>query len=229
MKRIIASFIISLCISSSFAQFISTEKLLLQKDSLYGGTSWKKIATQIKSNLPINEEKDVVYTKIVDLPNTDSDKIFDILRYWVIDNFSGSNSIIKVMDKDIGRIVIEDYIDKIVRKGEFALSDDVSLKPLIRIDIQDNKVRIMCTNSVYYVHQITYAGFTPISNDYQYKITKCYPMVKTSEREIGAFYITDNKSACKAFSLIHISSLLYLNEIEKVLTKDTCLSNKNSW
>lgn len=229
MKRLFVSFIFSLFITSSFAQFISTEKLVAEKNSLYGDLSWKKIAMQIKSDIPLNDENNVEYTKIIDVPNLTKDKIFDILRLWALENFSGSNCAIKVMDKEVGRIVIEDYIDKIVKKGEFTLSDDVSLRPLIRIDIRDNKVRITCTNSVYYVHQITYVGFTPISNDYQYKITKCYPMVKDSERERGAFHITDNKSSYKAFSLIHISSLLYLNEIEKVLTKDSYLSNDNSW
>lgn len=229
MKRLLTSFVFILFITLSYAQFFSTENLLAKKNSLYGDTSWKKIAMQIKNDIPINDENDVVYTKIVDLPDMTKDNIFDFLKLWTIENFSGHNSTIKVMDKEIGRIVIEDYVDKIVKKGEFVLSDDVSLKPLIRIDIKDNKVRITCTNSVYYVHNITYTGFlipSPVANDYQHKISQCYPLVKESK---GAYRDTDRKSACKALTMVHISSLQYLSEIEKVLTKDAGLSNDNSW
>ena len=228
MKRFLISFSLFILAVSAYSQLLTSEKLLNYKNSQYGDTKWKQLALQIKDEIPLNEEKDLVYISFVNVPGATAEDIFSTLKLWAVEKFSCSECAIKVMDKELRCIIIQDYIDKIIKKGETGLSDDVSLKPIIRIDIKDGKVRITCTNSTYYVREITYADiFTPVQNDLQPKISQCYPLVKESDSDRS--YITDKKTNCKALVLTHLSSLLYTKEIEDVLTNKVNSSNKEEW
>lgn len=228
MKRFFISFLTFFFAISSYSQLFTTGELVNNKYRLYGDVKWKQLAFQIKEEIPLNEEKDLVYTSVVNIPGATAEEIFNKLKVWVVEIFSCPECAIKVMDKELGCIIIQDYIEKIIQKGETAISDDVTLKPLIRIDIKNERVRITCTHSVYYVRQIYYPSiFAPAQNDIQPKISQCYPLVKESESDKS--YVTDKKANCKALVLTHLSSLLYLKEIENVLTNKSNSSNEDDW
>ena len=224
MKRIIFMLICLLAMCSSYAQIITSQELENIKLQEYGKTKWQKIAQSIVPELNIDKDHYVVYSRVVNVEDKKKD-YFNLLKLFVAERFSTPNCEIKVIDKDMGIIIVQGYIENVVKKGEFAISDDLTLKPIIRLDFKSGKIRITCSNIYYYVHEIEYSTFlTESHNNKQVNIYQSYPLMKEGYNN----YVASKAAVCKALVMQHIASQKILDYFENLIKEGTYTVD-NDW
>ena len=213
MKKILLTIIGLLTMCYSYAQLITAQELEAVKQEVYGKEKWQKVAQSIVPELNIDQEHYVVYSRVVTVDDKKTD-YFNLLKLFVSERYSIPNCEIKVVDKEMGRIIVQGYIENVVRKGEFAISDDLTLKPIIRLDFKSGKIRITCSNIYYYVHEIEYSTFLTESHNYkQVNIYQSYPLMKEGYND----YVASKAAVCKALVMQHLASLKTLDYFENLI------------
>lgn len=208
----------------SYAQLITTEELIAIETQQYGktksGRQWNKVAKLIKPEVTVDKDNYLVYSRIVSLDDPKKD-YFELVKLFVSDKFSGPNCDIKVVDKEMGSIIVEGFIGGVITPGEFAWDFNISLKPIIKIDFKKDRVRITCSNLYYYLTKGTHFGpFRSIHEDKQCYIIKNFPYEENYNAHDESL-ISSSWCCSKAFVLQHIASQKILDYFEELIKVGT--------
>lgn len=81
-------------------------------------------------------------------------QLYVLLNYWFTATFNDANSVIKLNDKELGTIIAQGYVANIAQHAGGSNAYNVSIKPIIKCDIKDGKVRVTYTVPFYSVTKI---------------------------------------------------------------------------
>lgn len=84
------------------------------------------------------------YQRVVEIPETSKDKIYEGSRQWFAKNFNDSNSVIKYEDAKTGSIIGKGSMKYACLGGVLACygAQDDTLEFTVRVDAKDNKARV---------------------------------------------------------------------------------------
>ncbi len=204
------------------AQLIKDFEIEALKYLTFGDQKWKKIAENIYPNIKLDDNNAINYMKIIELPNKSKDEIFENIKIWVTSIFTGSECDIRMVDKEAGCIIAQAAERKLVENtsgwdNEYI----VSLKPVLKIDVKDEKARVTFTVSSYYIHRERITGgifSSNIHNEEVWGVVNCYPFNKYDHEH--------PKTSAMALVATHLCAIRYMEIVEAALKKQN-ISNDN--
>lgn len=213
MKRILALIVViwATTVSYSQIQHINATAINNRKMQLFGNKKWKSIAAEIKKYITL-EGNAVKYVKVIEMPDKPKEQLFEITKNWADKNFNTPEYIVRSIDNEDCSVTVQGIINGVADHSGFLNTYEVSLKPMVTIQVKDGKARIIFIMSQYNVRIKEYGG--PYGSD-SYKneiwnIGKCFPF-------ISSMYDGHPAASAKALVMTHICATMYMEEIEQGL------------
>ncbi len=108
------------------------------------GDKWVDAARNIASGLTLDKNESLTYQEVIQAPGKTKQQLYVALNYWVTATFKDKQAI-TLNDKDAGCIIVSSSIDGIADHTGTVNRYVVSITPIIRLDIKDEKVRVTYT------------------------------------------------------------------------------------
>lgn len=207
------------------AQVMRTEELEKYAMERYGD-KWTEAAENLASQLKLDKNNSLTYEQIIDCGNLTKDKLYVILNYWFTASFNDANSVIKLNDKELGIIIAEGFVSDIASHVGGVNAYNVNIRPVIKIDIKDKKIRVTYTVQYYDVEKAagggilgSFGGGVPIRKNEKWGLETCYPFAEKDEHKA-------KKTSSKALVMAHAYSNVIMDKIEEVV-KNGLVGNEN--
>ena len=227
MKKIFVSIVLAcFAVLSASAQMMRAEELEKYAKEKYGD-KWAEAAENIKAQVSLDKNNALTYTQVIPCPGKTAAQLYVILNYWYTATFNDANSVIKLNDKDLGCIIGEGYLNDLAGHLGGANAYDVSIHPIIKTDIKDEKIRVTYTVPAYSVVVLQGGGImgvlagTPATRSNEtWAIDKCFPFVAKDGHK---------KTSAKAFVMTHAYSNVMMDKIEEAVKNGVSGNEGDNW
>lgn len=226
MKKLclsLCAIIFALCAN---AQIMRVEELETYAKEKYGD-KWVDAATNLANSLSLDKNNSLTYTQVVNCPGKTKDQLYVILNYWFTASFNDANSVIQLNDKEAGCIIGQGYMQGIAHHTGGLSAYNVDIKPVIKVDIKDEKVRITYTIQAYTVSKIAGGGFMgglsktgPIEVHETWTLENCFPFAEKDKHK---------KTSCKALIMAHAYSNVLMDKIEEAVKNGLSGNESEDW
>ncbi len=220
LMSILLAFAFTVCAN---AQIMRAEELEKYAKEKYGD-KWVDAAENLASNLELDKNNGITYVQVIPCPGKTKDDLYVLLNYWFTTTFNDANSVIKLNDKELGTIIAQGFVGDIASHAGGTNAYDVSIRPVIKVDIKDEKIRVTYTVPFYSVVVAQGGGWIgalggniPTRSDENWTIDSCYPFVKKDKHK---------KTSCKALVMSHAYSNVIMDKIEEAV-KNGLIGNEN--
>ncbi len=160
MKKLLLGALLLLS-TLSFSQSKNVDKM--SKDEML---------SEMNGNYNLDENNNVTITQTIDIPNVTKDELYvKVLTYFTY-NYKDGESVIQVQDKENG-LIIGKGIYKNSHVGVDLLLKEISTWHIIRVDIKDNKIRVIVTLTQY---DLKMSGGSTLPTYYSYTIGSTFPI-----------------------------------------------------
>lgn len=205
-------------------QIVDADGLNARKTQMFGSKSWKSIATEIATHLSLDDRKAINYVKVIDLPNNTESQLFEKAKRWANNTFNTSECMVRSIDDSNHSIIVQGYVNNAVEHIGGSNIYYINLRPIVRIQVKNEKARVTFTMPAYNVHKEEKSGslFRPNSHSEEiWDISKCYPFDRYSDlHEI---------TSAKALVMTHLCATRYMEIIEGVLRSQLLPNDNNDW
>lgn len=226
MKNIFMSIMLCLLSVGVSAQVMRTEELEMYAKEKYGD-KWNDAAATLGEQLKLDKNNSLSYVQVVDCENSTKEQLYVTLNYWFTATFNDANSVIQLNDKDSGVIIAKGYVSDIAGHMGGANAYNVSIHPIIKVDIKDEKIRITYTIPYYDVEKSVGGGImggiggTPgaLSQE-KWTIEDCYPFASKDRHK---------KTSSKALVMAHAYSNVIMDKIEEAVKNGLVGNENDNW
>ena len=158
MKKFISMMALVFCAMSINAQILRTEELEEYAKENYG-EKWVDAAENLGGQLKLDKNNPLTFVQVIEAPGKTKDQLYVLLNYWFSATFKDANSVIQLNDKDLGSIIAQGYMEGIASHAGGMNSYVVNIKPVIKCDLKDNKIRVTYTVPFYSVVRFVGGGW----------------------------------------------------------------------
>lgn len=225
MKKLLLVFSLFLVAVCSSAQVMRSEELEKYAKEKYGD-KWTEAAANLAKQLVLDKNKSLTYQQVIDCGNATKEQLYVILNYWFASTFNDANSVIKLNDKESGTIIGVGYVSDIAEHTGGMNSYKVSIRPIIKVDIKDKKVRVTYTIQYYEVEMkvgggilMAMGGSKATDSEEKWGLETCYPFVEKDEHKA-------KRTSSKALVMAHAYSNVIMDKIEEAV-KNGLVGNEN--
>lgn len=233
--------------TESFAQVMKAADLEKYAKNKYGD-KWTEAAQNLVQNLSLDKNGSLTFQEVVPAPGKTKAQLYVALNYWVTATFKDKQAI-TLNDKDAGCIILSSTIDGIADHTGTVNRYIVSITPIIRLDIKDEKVRVTYTVQNYDILNAQDAGWLGgffdnsdskrdrdnISGDgkrmkddktdrrlydEQWEIGKHYPFVEKDVRK---------RTCSKALVMTHAYSNAILDKVNEAIRSGVAGDDGDDW
>ena len=174
--------------------------------------------------MTLDKNNAITYTQVIPAEGKTKEQLYVLLNYWFAATFNDANSVIKLNDKKLGTIIAQGFVESIAEHSGGINSYNVNLRPIIKCDIKDNKVRVTYTIPFYSVNVSVGGGWlgslTPTRSDQNWTLDKCYPFAKKDSHK---------KTSCKALVMAHAYSNVVMDKIEECIKNGLSGNENDNW
>lgn len=153
MKRIALLAILLVSLLEARSQIVTSEDFSNYngKELIVDGNEidYVESALHIKELYGLDKNNAITRTTIVEAPGKTKNQIYIDVNTWFIHTFNSGKSVIQLNEKEAGVVVGKGYIENVAQHVSFASSADIHAWVIIRVDIKDNKFRVMTTVQEY--------------------------------------------------------------------------------
>ena len=224
-KVLLLVFAFTTCLLAN-AQILRAEELEEYAKEKYGD-KWVDAAENLSSTLSLDKNNGLTYVQVIQAPGRTKDELYVLLNYWFTSTFNDANSVIKLNDKELGTIIAQGYVSSIAQHIGGMSTYDVSVKPVIKCDIKDEKVRITYTVPFFVVVKAMGGGWVgavggsvPTRYDENWTLDKCFPFAKKDKHK---------KTSCKALIMAHAYSNVVMDKIEECMKNGMIGNEDDNW
>jgi hypothetical protein len=170
----------------------------------------------IEGTYSIDENNTITYVKVIELDSLSKDEIYKQAKSYFIYNYHDAKSVLQEDNSEDGRLIGKGIFSSVYNGTVFLVSVSFDVSHILRIDIKENKARLVLTLLMYNTTWSSTDG-----TDYNdYNITETYPfnekaMFKTLFGK--AFYATHNYAQAK---LIEVEKALRYGNTSQSIEKD---------
>lgn len=152
MKKFVLILAIFSSMVSASAQLMRAEELEAYAEKLYG-KKWVDIAANLKSDatLTLDKNNSLTFIQVIEAPGRSVSQLYTTLNYWFTATFNDANSTIKLNDKETGCIIAQGSVEGVAEHTGGSNKYNVSIRPIIRVDIKNGKCRVTYTLQAYNV------------------------------------------------------------------------------
>ena len=229
MKKILFLLFAFITISASMnAQIIRTDDLEKYAKEKYG-EKWVDAATNLGSKLTLDKNHALTCIQVIPAEGKTKDQLYVLLNYWFVATFNDANSVIKLNDKELGTIIAQGYVADIAQHMGGTCTYNVSIKPVIKCDIKNGKVRVTYSIPFYTVNRIIGDGWLsalggsptpPTHSNEKWVLDKCYPFAKKDSHK---------KTSCKALVMAYAYSNVIMDKIEECVKNGLSGNENDDW
>lgn len=164
----------------------------------------KEKLEKIKDQYSFDDNNNLLYVKVIDDLNLNKDELFNRALSYFTYNYTSASDVINIKDKEAGTIVGKGYFKTFYCTTQMlVIGTDFSAYHILRVDIKNNKIRVILTVSEYDVR--TSGGNVPDINN-KIDIYNTAPFNKKGVQK---------KLFTNAFLALHRRCLLTLYSFEK--------------
>ena len=243
MKRIVllSSIFILSGAMGAYAQIMKAADLEKYAMERYGD-KWIDAAANLASGLNLDKNESLTYQEVIDAPGKTKAQLYVALNYWATATFKDKHAI-TLNDKDAGCIIISSTIDNIVEHTGTLNKYSVSITPIIRLDIKDNKIRATYTVQNYDILADVSGGWVTMgladdrrtfgdskrkkddkTNEYlydqQWEIAHHFPFVAKDAQK---------RTCAKALVMTHAYSNAVIDKIEEAVKNGIVGNDDDDW
>lgn len=241
MKRILtlvaAAF---LAVWSVNAQVMKSADLEKYAKERYGD-KWVDAAMNIAAGLTLDKNESLTYQEVVPAPGKTRQQLYVALNYWVTSTFRDKQAI-TLNDKEAGCIIVTSTIADIVSHMGTLNKYSVSITPVIRFDIKDEKIRVTYTVQNYDILRDISGGWLSIpdkeektlGDSKRKKDDKTNAMLYDEQWEIAHHYPFVEKDAqkrtcAKALVMTHAYSNAIIDKLEEAIQNGIVGNEDDDW
>ena len=234
MKKMILMGVMVLTSLSVNAQLMRAEELESYAEKQYG-KKWIDVAANLKqeSTIILDKNNSLTYIQVVEAPGRSTEQLYKTLNYWFTATFNDKNSTIKLNDKEGGCIIAQGSVEGIATHSGGNNKYDVSIRPIIRVDIKDGKCRVTYSIQSYTVIKTKGGGLIGQFNkalgagNAEQEQIETWPLDQTYPfAEKDAFGA--KKTSSKAIVMTYCYSQVVLDKIESAI-KDGMTNEDSDW
>lgn len=243
MRKIITTALavtFAMCVSTLQAQVIKTADLEKYAKERYGD-KWLDAAANLRQGLTLDKNESLTYQQVIEAKGKTKNQLYITLNYWATATFKDNNAI-TLNDKDAGCIIISSTIKDIAEHTGTLNKYAVSITPVIRIDIKDERIRVTYTVQNYDVMADVSGGWlSPVESDRstfgdskrkaddktnanlydeQWEIAHHYPFVEKDAQK---------RTCAKALVMTHAYSNAIIDKLEEVLRNGLVGNDDDDW
>lgn len=123
------------------AQIMRVDELEKYAKEKYGD-KWTEAAANISKSIELDKNNAMTFVQVISCDGQSAEQLYVNLNYWFTATFNDANSVIKLNDKESGVIIASGYMADIAGHAGGTNSYNVSIKPVIRVDIKEGKIRV---------------------------------------------------------------------------------------
>ena len=205
------------------------------------GDKWVDAAKNLSENVVLDKNESITYQQIIEAPGKKKEQLYIALNYWATATFRDKQAI-TLNDKESGCIIITSTINNIAEHIGTINRYSVSITPIIRIDIKDERVRVTYTVQTYDVlADISGGWISPIESDKktygdskrkkddktnanlydeQWEIARHYPFVPKDLQK---------RTCAKALVMTHAYSNAVLDKVEEAIKHGLVGNDDDDW
>lgn len=205
------------------AQFMRSEELEAYAKEKYGD-SWVEAAANLGKELILDKNHSLTYSQVIDCGDKTKEQLYILLNYWVSTSFNDANSVIQLNDKESGTIICQGYVSGIAANVGGINTYVVNIKPVIKIDIKDKKIRITYSVQCYDIER---SNGALVMNKYGNPVTfqkwpleQCYPFASKDRHK---------KTSSKALIMTHAYSNVIMDKIEEAVKNGLVGNETEDW
>ena len=132
------------------AQLLRAEELEKYAKEKYG-EKWVDAASNLGAQVTLDKNNAITYVHVIEAPGKTKDNLYVLLNYWFTATFNDANAVIKLNDKALGTIIAQGHVADIAQHAGGTSAYNVSISPVIKCDIKDERVRVTYTVPYYKV------------------------------------------------------------------------------
>lgn len=225
-KFLLMLMLLSVGVLSASAQILRAEELENYAKERYG-EKWVDAATNLSSQLSLDKNNAITYTQVIECPGKTKNQLYVLLNYWFTATFNDANSVIQLKDKELGTIIAQGCVAGIAQHVGGSNSYNVSIKPVIKCDIKEEKVRVTYTVPYYSVVKVigggwvgALSGSSTVRSDESWSLDQCFPFVAKDAHK---------KTSSKALIMAHAFSNVVMDKIEECVKNGLSGNEGDNW
>lgn len=227
-------------IMSVHAQIMKTADLEKYAKQRYGD-KWVDAAANIAKGITLDKNESITFQQVIEAPGKTKEQLYVALNYWATATFKDHNAI-TLNDKEAGCIIISSTIKDIAEHTGTINRYAVSITPVIRIDIKNDRIRVTYTVQNYDIlSDISGGWLTAVladertvgdskrkaddkTNGYlydkQWEIARHYPFVQNDSQK---------RTCAKALVMTHAYSNAVIDKIEEAVKNGIVGNEDEDW
>ena len=184
------------------------------------GDKWIDAAKNLASDLTLDKNESLTYQQVIEAPGKTKQQLYLTLNYWATATFKDKQAI-TLNDKDAGSIIITSTIPNIAQHTGTLNKYSVSITPVIRIDIKEEKVRVTFTVQSYDIlADISGGWISLVDSDEQWEIAHHYPFVEKDSKK---------RTCAKALVMTHAYSNAIMDKAEEAVKNGIVGNEDDDW
>ena len=205
------------------------------------GDKWLDAAKNLAVDLTLDKNESLTYQQVIEAPGKTKQQLYVALNYWAIATFQDKQAI-TLNDKDAGCIIISSTIPNIVEHTGTVNSYSVSITPVIRLDIKDERIRVTYTVQNYDILTDVSGGWLSLNEpnnktygdskrkkedktnanlyDEQWEIARHYPFVEKDAQK---------RTCAKALVMTHAYSNAIIDKVEEAIKNGIVGNEDDDW
>lgn len=224
------AFLIGCCAANS--QILRTQELEKYAMERYG-EKWVDAADSLGKVCGLNKNKALTFVQAINAEGKNKHELYIALNHWYTMTFNDANAVIKLNGKDLGVIIGEGYLSDIAGHAGGMNTYFVSIRPVIKSEIKDGKVRITYSVPYYQVKKIAGGIVGMIAKSISYGldnaetqinenwvIGECFPFVPKDKHK---------KASSKAFVMAYAYSNVFMDKIEECVKNGMVGNENDNW
>ena len=227
MKKILFLIVALICTITANAQLLRAEQLEKYAKEKYGD-NWTNAAENLSKQITLDKNNMITYSEVIDCSGQTKDQLYVKLNYWFTQTFNDANSVIKLNDKELGSIIGQGFVSGIAEQSSGFNRYSVNMRPVIKADIKDGKVRITVNVIGYYVIKESGGGLTgalmgvnkTAKEEQIWPIEKCFPFAKKDSHK---------KASSKALVMTSAFENTLMDMIKEAVQKGISGNENDNW
>lgn len=210
------------------AQFVRAKELEKYATKKYG-EKWTETAAKLANSITLDKNNALTYVQVIEAPGKTKEQLYVLLNYWYTTTFNVPNTLIQLNDKELGVIIAQGFCAGIATHMGTTNNYSVNIKPVIKSDIKDGKIRVTYSVPTYDVDVFEGGGFFSLLPDWQeapvhvqqnWAIEQCYPFVAKDSHK---------RTSSKALVMTYAFSNVLMDKIEEAIKNGVVGNENDNW
>lgn len=231
-------------VGSASAQIMKSADLEKYAKVRYGD-KWLDAAKNLSAELTLDKNESLTYQQIIDAPGKNKNQLYILLNYWATATFQDRQAI-TLDDKESGTIIISSTMPNIVEHMGTLNEYSISITPVIKIDIKDERIRVTYTVQNYDILNNSGGGWLggilrddnegrrPYGDNKRMKDDKTDRNLYDEQWEIAHHYPfvekdAQKRSSAKALVMTHAYSNAVMDKIEEAVKNGIVGNEDDDW